>query len=177
MEKTSDALASLREHWISEGCPNISDIARRANVARGTAHRYLTNVTKGGTAEIIRALANAMGRTDIADSVPYTGIDHVQHKEDYIAELALQWQEKSQQLLADASAKHRQEMDDLIRHHSLEREDWNVQRKAMYDENANLRASFDKAVNFRDAQLRAQRIEKVVLFVLLTASVLALIIR
>lgn len=179
MEQTIKALAELRKHWSLQGHPNISDIARRANIARGTAHRYLTGETKGGTVETVRALANAMGRPDIADSIPYTTISSVSNTEDYIAEMVQQWQERSQQQMAELTAKHKQEMDDLIRDHRLEREDWHAQRKAMHEENANLRASFDKAVTFRDAQLKAHRTEKwicMALFVVAVALLIALLI-
>ena len=177
MEQTIKALADLRAHWAKEDYPNISAIAKRANVARGTAHRYLTGATKGGTVETVRALAIAMDRPDIAESIPYTGISSVNHTEDYIAELAQQWQEKTQQQLDDAAARHKQEIDALIHEHHIEREEWHVQRKALHEERVSLRSAFEHAVSFRDAQLKAQRIEKCVLFGLLCASVVALIVR
>lgn len=57
-------------------------------------------------------------------------------------------------------------MDDLIRDHRAEREAWRAQCQAMHSESENLRASFDKAVTFRDAQLRRQIIEKYVFLAL-----------
>lgn len=177
MEKTVKALSDLRAHWRSEGCPSIAKIAKQANIPSATANRYISGTTKGGTAETIRALAIAMDRRDIAESIPYTSISNSAHAEDYIAEMVQQWQEKTQQQIADTAARHKQELDDLMRDHRLEREEWHEQRKAVYEENANLRASFDRAVAFRDEQLRIQRIEKWVLFVLLLASVSMLVLK
>ena len=177
MEQTVKALADLRTHWAQLEYPNISEIAKKANVARGTAHRYLTGATKGGTVETVRALAIAMDRPDIAESIPYTGISNVSHTEDYIAELAQQWQEKTQQQLADVTARHKQELDALTRDHRIERDEWHVQRKAMHEESVNLRTAFEKAISFRDTQLRIARIEKWTLALLLLAAVVALIVR
>lgn len=177
MKQTGQALADLRAHWASEDYPNVSEIAKKANVARGTAHRYLTGVTKGGAPETIRALAIAMNRPDIADSIPYKGFGDMSNTEDYIAELAQQWQEKTQQQLTDAHARHKQELEELTGNHRLERQEWYKQRESLHKENENLRASFDKAVSFRDAQLKAQRVEKYVLFVILVVSVVMHIAR
>ena len=172
MQNTVKALIALREHWKSEGMPSITKIAKAANISNATAYRYLSGATKGGMPETIRALAIAMDRRDIADLIPYTGINDVEHTEDYIVELSQQWQEKFQQQLSEVTAKHKHEMDDLTRDHRLEREDWHAQRKAMHAEIATLRASFDKAVTFRDAQLRIAHIEKWIYFVLFIAALL-----
>jgi hypothetical protein len=171
VQKTVKALADLRTHWRAEGCPSVSKIAKTANVPNATANRYLTGVTKGGAPETIRALAIAMDRRDIADSIPFTSVADTDHTEDYITEMIQQWHETSQQQMAEAAARHKQELEALMRDHRLERDDWHAQRKAMHEENVNLRASFDAAVTFRDAQLRAARVEKWICFALLVASV------
>ena len=175
MEQTVKALADLRAHWEAEGCPSTAKIGKAANVSSATAHRYLTGATKGGFPETIRALAIAMGRSDIAESIPYTSINGNGHAGDFVAELSQQYQEKLQQQLAEADARHKQEMDALMRDHRAEREDWHTLRKALHEENVNLRASFDKAVSFRDEQLRHQRVEKCALFGLLIVAVAFLI--
>ena len=166
MQKSINALAELRAHWKAEGCPSIAKIAKKANVPSPTANRYLTGVTKGGAAETIRALAIAMDRRDIAESLPYTGSGD--NEQDYIAELLKQWDEATQQRLAEADARHKQEMDDLTRDHRLEREDWHKQRNALYEENANLRKTFDSAI-------RVQRAERWITASLFVLSVLLLI--
>lgn len=174
MEQTVKALADLRAHWEAEGCPSTAKIGKAANVSAPTAHRYLTGATKGGFPETIRALAIAMGRSDIAESIPFTSIGNGRAG-DFVAELGQQYQEKLQQQLAESDARHKQEMDALMRDHRAEREDWHTLRKALHEENVNLRASFDKAVSFRDTQLRHQKIEKCVLFALLIVTVAILI--
>ena len=124
MEQSIKALADLREHWAEQGHPNVSEIAKRANIARATAHRYLNGETKGGTVETVRALAIAMGRPDIADAIPYTSIAHAANKEDYIAELAKQWSEQTHQQIADISARHQEQLDILnkdLRAHKIEK--------------------------------------------------------
>ena len=131
MEQTIKALADLREHWAAQGHPNVSEIAKRANVARGTAHRYLSGETKGGTVETVRAIAIAMDRRDIADSIPYTGISAVSHTDDYIAEMVRQWDERTQQRMSEIEAKHKQEMDTLRADHREERQGWNEQLAVM----------------------------------------------
>jgi hypothetical protein len=171
MQKTVKALADLRAHWREEGCPSVSKIAKAANVPSATANRYLSGITKGGAPETIRALAIAMDRRDIADSLPFVSVGDSDHTEDYITEMIQQWHETSQQQMAEAAARHKQELEALMRDHRLERDDWHAQRKAMHEENANLRASFDSAVTFRDAQLRTARIEKWICFSLFVASV------
>ena len=176
MEQTVKALADLRAHWESEGCPSAAKIAKAANVSPPTAHRYLTGATKGGLPETIRALAIAMGRPDIAESIPYTDPNN-SRTGTYVAELSQQYQEKLQQQLTESDARHKQEMDALLRDHRAERDDWHILRKALHEENVNLRASFDKAVSFRDTQLRRQYIEKTILFVLFIASIIVLILK
>lgn len=171
MHSTAKALTALREHWKAVGCPAIPQIAKAANVPSATAYRYLSGATKGGMPETIRALAIALDRRDIAESIPYTGINNVDHTEDYLIEYNQQMQEKFNQQLSEVTAKHKQEMDALTRDHRAEREDWHVQRKAMHEECANLRASFDRAVTFRDAQLRTARIEKWICFALFVVAV------
>lgn len=168
MQKSINALAELREHWRAEGCPSIAKIAKQANVPNATANRYLTGATKGGVVETIRALAIAMGRPDIAEDVPYTPIGGAEHTDDYIAELLKQWDEASQQRIAEAEARHKQELADLTRDHRLEREDWHKQRDALYKENANLRATFDSAI-------RVQRAERWLTSFLFLAAVVFLI--
>lgn len=175
MQKTVKALNDLRIHWREEGCPSVAKIAKKANVPNATANRYLTGVTKGGAPETIRALAIAMDRRDIADSLPFTSVADSDHAEDYITEMIQQWHETSQQQAAEASARHKQEMDDLMRDHRLEREDWHQQRKALHEENQNLRVLFDKAVASRDHLLRVQRIEKWTFFLLFLAAVALLL--
>jgi transcriptional regulator with XRE-family HTH domain len=176
MQKTVKALADLRAHWREEGCPSVAKIAKKANVPNATANRYLTGVTKGGAPETIRALAIAMDRSDIAQSIPYTDPNN-SRTGIYVAELSQQYQEKLQQQLAESDARHKQEMETLVRDHRVERDDWHTLRKALHEENVNLRTSFDKAVSFRDAQLRRQYIEKTILFVLLSVSVVVHVIK
>ena len=111
MQNTVQALAELRMHWKSIGCPSIPQIAKKANVPVATAYRYVTGATKGGMAETIRALAIAMDRRDIADSIPYTSIGTSEHTEDYLVEFSQQMQEKFNQQLNEVTAKHKQELD------------------------------------------------------------------
>lgn len=170
MEQTVKALADLRAHWETEGCPSTAKIGKAANVSPATAHRYLTGATKGGLPETIRALAIAMDRSDIAQSIPYTDPNN-SRTGTYVAELSQQYQEKLQQQLAESDARHKQEMDTLVRDHRAERDDWHTLRKALHEENVSLRSSFDRAVSFRDEQLKKQYVEKTVLFVLLLVSV------
>ena len=170
MQNTVKPLADLRAHWRAEGCPSVSKIAKAANVPSATANRYLSGITKGGAPETIRALAIAMDRRDIADSLPFLSVGESGHTEDYIAEMIQQWHETSQQQLTEANTRHKQELEALMRDHRAERDDWHGQRKALHEENANLRASFDSAVTFRDAQLRIARIEKWIFFVLFIAA-------
>lgn len=177
MHQTTESLAELRAHWKAAGSPSIAQLAKQANVPSATAHRYLTGATKGGLPETIRALAIAMGRDDIANDLPYTGFGEVGQKEDYITEMDLIRQERAAQHLAEITAKHKQEMDDLIRDHRIERDAWRMQCHAMHDENANLRASFDQAVSFRDAQLRTQKIEKWICASLLVVAAVVLILK
>ena len=176
MQKTVKALADLRLHWREEGCPSVAKIAKKANVPNATANRYLTGITKGGAPETIRALAIAMDRRDIADSIPFTSVADSDHAEDYITEMIQQWHETSQQQNAEAAARHKQELDDLIRDHRVEREDWHNQRKDLHEEISHLRASFDSAITSRDNLLRIQRIEKWIYLSLFIASVVALIL-
>ena len=176
MEQTVKALAELRAYWETEGCPSTAKIGKAANVSPATAHRYLTGATKGGLPETIRALAIAMDRSDIAQSIPYTDPNN-SRTGTYVAELSQQYQEKLQQQLAESDARHKQEMETLVRDYRVERDDWHTLRKALHEENVNLRTSFDKAVSFRDAQLRRQYIEKTILFVLLSVSVVVHIIK
>ena len=176
LQNTIKPLADLRAHWKEEGCPSIAKIAKSANIPSATAHRYLTGATKGGAPETIRALAIAMDRRDIAESIPYTAIGGSSQANDYISELDLQRQERYNQQLAELTAKHKQEMDDLTRDHRAEREDWHTLRKALHEENVNLRTSFDKAVSFRDAQLRRAHIEKWICFALFLAAVVVLLL-
>lgn len=164
MQNTVKALAELREHWKAEGCPPIPQIAKKANVPSATAYRYITGATKGGMAETIRALAIAMDRRDIAEGIPYSGIGN----EDYLVELTQQLQEKFNQQLAEVTAKHKQELDNLTRDHRAEREDWNVLRKALHEENARLRESFDSTI-------RIQHREKWIAFALFIVSVALLV--
>ena len=176
MQKTVKALNDLRVHWREEGCPSVAKIAKKANVPNATANRYLTGVTKGGAPETIRALAIAMERRDIADSIPFTSVADSDHAEDYITEMIQQWHETSQQQMSEASARHKQELDDLIRDHRLERDDWHMQRKAMHEENARLRASFDSAIALHNDQLKALRTEKWVFTALFIVSTAALVL-
>lgn len=170
MEQTVKALAELRAHWESEGCPSAAKIGKAANVSPATAHRYLTGATKGGFPETIRALAIAMGRPDIAESLPYTSLNRMG---DVAIELNQQFNEKH----AESEARHNQEIDTLLRDHRTEREEWHVQRKALHEENMNLRSSFDKAVSFRDEQMKKLYVEKTVLFALFLVSVVLHFIR
>lgn len=170
MEQTVKALADLREHWEAENCPSTAKIATAANVSPATAHRYLTGATKGGFPETIRALAIAMGRPDIAESLPYTSLNRM-------GDMALELNQQFNEKLAESDARHKQEMDTLMRDHRAEREDWHTLRKALHEENVSLRTSFDKAVTFRDDQLRRQYIEKTILFVLLSLSVILHILK
>lgn len=177
MQKTVKALADLRAHWRAEGCPSVAKIAKKANIPNATANRYLTGVTKGGAPETIRALAIAMDRRDIADSIPFIGIGESDHTEDYITEMIQQWHETSQQQLAEATTRHKQELEDLTRDHRSERDDWHKQRDALHAQLGALRASFDSSIHFRDAQLRIQRIEKWCFLALFLVSVAGLILK
>ena len=170
MQNTIKPLADLREHWKSEGCPSIAKIAKAANVPNATANRYLTGITKGGEVETVRALAIAMGRPDIAESIPYTEVGGNKQTNDYIVELKRQWQEQLQQQLADVTAKHKQELEELTRDHRAEREDWHKQRNTMNEEIASLRSSFDSLT-------KIQHREKWVAFALLIGAVAALLLK
>ena len=167
MQKTVKALADLRLHWREEGCPSVAKIAKKANVPNATANRYLTGVTKGGAPETIRALAIAMDRRDIADSIPFTSVADSDHAEDYITEMIQQWHETSQQQISEVSARHKQELDDLMRDHRLERNEWHEQRKKMSE-------SFDKVISDQANQIKTHRREKWVAFGLFLVSVVVL---
>lgn len=168
MQNTAKALAELRKHWKLEGSPPIPQIAKKANVPSATAYRYITGATKGGMAETIRALAIAMDRRDIADSIPYSGISNTEHTEDYLVEFSQQMQERFQQQLAEVTAKHKQEMDDLIRDHRAERDGWHTQRDAYCKEIERLSGSFDKLT-------KVQHREKWIAFALCIGSLLLLV--
>lgn len=170
MQKTVTALTELRNHWHAEGCPSVAQIAKKANVPNATANRYFTGITKGGAAETIRALAIAMDRPDIAEALPYTGLTE-SRSEDYIIELVQQWREKSQQEMAELSARHKKELDDLILNHRVERDEWYEQRKALHKEREKLCESFDAALASRDKQIKIHCIEKWSAFVLLIVAV------
>ena len=174
MQKTVKPLEELRKHWKESGEPSIAKIAKKANVPSATANRYIMGVTKGGMAETIRALAIAMDRPDIAESIPYTGMPDSQ-SEDYIIELSQQWQEKYNQQLSEVIAKHKQDLDDLIRNHRIERDEWYAQRKALREEREKLCASFDKATEDHAKQIRTHLIEKWVAFGLFIVSVFLLL--
>lgn len=168
LEQTIKALADLRAHWETEGCPSTAKIGKAANVSPATAHRYLTGATKGGLPETIRALAIAMDRSDIAQSIPYTDPNN-SRTGTYVAELSQQYQERLQQQLAEADARHKQEMDAVLRDHRAERENWHTLCKKLNEENANLRESFDKTS-------RIQYREKWIAYALCVAAVVMLII-
>ena len=168
MQKTTKALADLRAHWREEGCPSVAKIAKKANIPNATANRYLTGITKGGAPETIRALAIAMDRRDIADSIPFVSVSDSDHAEDYITEMIQQWHETSQQQIAEANARHKQELDDLTRDHRAERD-------ALHEEIKILRTSFDKAVASRDELLRSMRVEKWTFFALFVIALIAMI--
>jgi transcriptional regulator with XRE-family HTH domain len=165
MQKNAQPLAELRDHWNALECPPITKIAKKANVTSATANRYLTGIAKFGTPKIIRALAIAMDRPDIAKSV-----EDVDPSEDYIAELRKQWSETTQQQLAEQAAKHKQEMGDLANDHRLEREEWNAHRNGLINEIAELRTSFDKTI-------KIQHREKWISFALFIAAVALLIVK
>ena len=156
MQKTVKALSGLRQHWREEGTPSVAKIAKKANIPSATANRYLTGVTKGGAPETIRALAIAMDRRDIADSIPFTSVADSDHAEDYIAD--------------------KQELDDLIRDHRLEREDWHNQRKDLHEEISHLRTSFNSAITSRDNQIKALRSEKWLFTWLFIAAVAVIVV-
>lgn len=170
MQNTVKALADLRAHWKAEGCPSIAKIAKAANIPNATANRYLSGITKGGAAETIRALAIAMDRRDIAESLPYIGSGNGGQSNDYVIEMNLQSQERFNQQLAEVTAKHKQEMDDLTRDHRLERDDWHKQRAAMHEEISSLRASFDSLT-------KIQHREKWIAFALFIAAIGALLLK
>lgn len=170
MQNTVQALAELRKHYKNIGSPAIPQIAKKANVPSATAYRYITGATKGGMAETIRALAIAMDRRDIADELPYTSISNSDQTEDYMVEFTQQMQEKFNQQLAEVTAKHKQEMDDLTRDHRTEREDWHTLRKALHEENTNLRKSFDR-------DIKIQHREKWIAYALLFVAVVALLLK
>ena len=123
MKDTTKALADLRAHWLDAGCPASAKIAKKANIAPATAHRYLSGITKLGTPEVIRALAIAMDRNDIAESLKFVSLDGNEHSSDYIAELHKQWDETAQQRLDDAVERHKAELEKLRTDHSEERQD------------------------------------------------------
>ena len=127
MKDTTKALADLRAHWLEAGCPASAKIAKKANVAPATAHRYLSGVTKLGTPEVIRALAIAMDRNDIAESLKFVSLDGNEHSSDYIAELHKQWDETAQQRLDETIERHKAEMEKLRADHREERQTWSDQ--------------------------------------------------
>ena len=170
MQKTTKALAELRAHWREEGCPAIAKIAKKANVPSATANRYLGGITKVGAPETIRALAIAMDRRDIADSLQFISVAESDHAEDYIAELVQQWHEKSQQQHAEDEARHKQEMEDLRRDHRAERDE-------LHEEIKTLRASFDRDIAARNELLRTQRTEKWICFALFVAAVIFIVVK
>lgn len=169
MQSTIKALEELRAHWHSLGCPPSAQVARKAHVTSATAYRYLNNITKGGSAEVIRALAIAMDREDIATALGYTGFPQGNPEDYYNEQLKLR-DEADQQRAAEENARHKQELEVIMRDHRIERENWHAQRDAYCKEIERLSASFDSLtkVQFR---------EKWISFALFLATVAALILK
>lgn len=169
MQSTIKALEELRDHWHSIGCPPTAQIGRKANVTSATAYRYLNNITKGGSAEIIRALAIAMDREDIAKSLGYSGFPQGNPEDYYNEQLKLR-DEADQQRAAEENARHKQELEVIMRDHRIERENWHEQRNAYCKEIERLSASFDSLA-------KIQHREKWIAYALLFAAVVALLLK
>lgn len=66
MKTTAAALRELQDYWDTlDPRPNIREIAQIADIPYSTAARYLNGTTKQGLPDSVRALARALGRSDI----------------------------------------------------------------------------------------------------------------
>lgn len=72
MDSTEKALEQIRQEWVAQGSPTAASVAARANMSGITVRRYLDGSTKRGDPAKVRALAIALGRMDIAESVKDT---------------------------------------------------------------------------------------------------------
>ena len=101
MEKTEQALSAIREEWLAQGSPPVAQVAQRANMPAITARRYLDGSTKFGDPAKIRALAIALGRSDIADTVrDVVSADLSDSIMKFMAEKFLLWRESNLEELA-----------------------------------------------------------------------------
>lgn len=96
MDATEHALAAVRAEWLAQGSPSIPQLAARANMPSITARRYLDGSTKHGDPAKIRALAIALGRSDIADTVRDTVSGELSDSiMKFMAEKFLLWRESN----------------------------------------------------------------------------------
>lgn len=101
MDATENSLAAIRAEWLNQGSPSIPQLAARANMPSITARRYLDGSTKHGDPAKIRALAIALGRSDIADTVRDTVSGELSDSiMKFMAEKFLLWRESNLEELA-----------------------------------------------------------------------------
>ena len=112
MDSTEKALELIRAEWIAQGSPTPATVGKRANMPGITARRYLDGSTKHGDPAKVRALAIALGRMDIAETVKDTlSADLSESIMRYMSERFQLWRESnieeinSERALREASEK------------------------------------------------------------------------
>lgn len=122
MDLTEKALDLIRGEWLAQGSPPVASVAKRANMPAITARRYLDGSTKHGDPAKVRALAIALGRSDIADSVKDTVSAELSDSiMKFMAEKFLLWRESNleelerERCMREASEKrHAEEVERII---------------------------------------------------------------
>lgn len=121
---TEKALEQIRAEWLEQGCPTPASIGKRANnMPSITVRRYLDGSTKHGDPAKVRALAIALGRSDIAETVKDTvSADLSDSIMKFMAEKFLLWREsnleelsKERELREAAEARHADEIGRLTK--------------------------------------------------------------
>ena len=93
---TEKALEQIRAEWIAQGSPAPTSIAKRADMPSITVRRYLDGSTKRGDPARVRAIALALGRKDIAESVKDTvSADLSESIMRFMSEKFLLWRESN----------------------------------------------------------------------------------
>lgn len=101
MESTEKALEQIRAEWIAQGSPTPATVAKRAEMTSITVRRYLDGSTKRGDPAKVRALAIALGRMDIAESVRDSASAELSEQiMNYMSERFLLWRESNLEELA-----------------------------------------------------------------------------
>lgn len=122
MDTTERALSAIRTEWIDQGSPSIPQLAKRANMPTITARRYLDGSTKHGDPAKVRAIAIALGRRDIAETVQDTvTADLSDAIMKFMAEKFLLWRESNLEELeqernmrVESEKRHAEEVQRII---------------------------------------------------------------